>query len=322
MRHITLLLLFVVLFSCKDKILENNDVEMPKKTKQWLNPHFFLNGFEGELSFPLWFSDSLIKSNEIIKITRRIYPKIEVDEQEIIQYEGTIPQEKWEYYFDPNGYVDKLFIYYYFDGMEVNRISFSFEENMDNNGFRKVKILKTNMLEEDNSDFITNDQIEKNELFSIFSVDNYSKKVDSYVNSTNNQKLFLLKNNKYWGSLSVDSIVNPNREDWIVLGSMKKPYKRYKVENKVNENFVHLYQYWNTGVLKERVIEDYPFSTKRSYIYNENNYWSSFIDSIFTSNEFISESVSYIDYDGIGKPIEIRHVTLNNRKRFCTYRNV
>ena len=50
-------------------------------------------------------------------------------------------------------------------------------------------------------------------------------------------------NKKYWGALSVDSILEPRPIDRVVLGSPHFPFKSYRVENKVKEKDVVEYRY-------------------------------------------------------------------------------
>ena len=122
-----------LLASCGEDevVLQQNE---PKKVAQWLNPLFFNTDFEHELNFPLLFDDSLIRAHQIYKITKRVYPHIVGDTAEINNYSQAIPKEKIEYYFDPNGLVDQVVVYSYFDDREIARATFVYQGNMMNSG--------------------------------------------------------------------------------------------------------------------------------------------------------------------------------------------
>ena len=127
------ILICIFIFSCQNKI--KLKIASPKYKAQWLNPVFYNNDFENELNFSLWFNDSLVKSHEIYKITKRIFRNLSKDSIEF----NTIPNEKIEYYFDPNGFVYRLVIYSYLDVREISRANFTYLGNLFSNGYRKIK---------------------------------------------------------------------------------------------------------------------------------------------------------------------------------------
>ena len=71
----------------------------------------------------------------------------------------------------------------------------------------------------------------------------------------------LIENEDLWGALDIDKTLNPNPDDWIVLGTSLKPLKRYHVQNKVEEKSVTEFTYLNGGI-KKIVKNDYPFVYK------------------------------------------------------------
>jgi hypothetical protein len=304
-----LFLLIIPCFSsCKDERLEDN--KEIQKVSQWVNPVFYNNDFEDELNFPMWFNDSLVKAHEIYKITKRIYPRINGDTNEINSTKQAVPKEKIEYYFDPNGLVDQVVIYSYYDDREISRQHFIYDGNMFSSGYRKLKALPVHLLQKDKSDeFTTELYNDKKTKYNLFDFVKRSKKYTSYINVKTENFYFVIKNKKYWGPLSVDSILHPKKEDWVVLGSVRKPYKKYHVENIVNESDVYDYEYYKSGVLKRVSKKNYPFEYKRNYIYNKDNFWIAYVDSTFSEEKFISKISHEIVYDKFLRPIEIHHNT-------------
>ncbi len=297
-----------IFFACDSGLEKNARSKMPLNKKQWLNPLFFNENFESELSFPLWFSDSLIRANNIYKITKRIFPRIIGDTSSLAPNEA-MPREKREYYFDNNGKVFYIVIYYYYDDREIARSSFIYQGKMDRNGFRNVTpdVFKHLSDADSINDFTTDFQSEREYNYVLHRYWYNKSKATCYEDIETQDRIYFLKQKKYWGPLSVDSILKPASNDWVIWGTPRKPYKRYKVENKVREKEVHLYNYWPTGPLKERIIEDYPFEIKRSYQYNKKNQWISYIDSTISDNNFITRTVHNFEYDATGKPIYLKH---------------
>lgn len=310
MRNILFLVIVSAgLWACSSKSPAPVPGKGPRKAAQWINPLFFNEDFDNELAFPLWFDDSLIRANGISKITKRIYPRILGDTGDVNSQKEAMPREKREYYFDDNGLVDRLVIYFYFDDREIARASFMYKGNMDNNGFRQPVPGTFRYLSEEgqNSDFRTDLQSEREYSYVIHDHLVTKQKFTAYQDVETKDQLLFMKDRQYWGALSVDSIMHPAPEDWVIWGTPRKPYKRYKVENKVTETNVHLYKYWKSGVLKERITENYPFVNKRSYQYNDANQWVSYVDSTFSENIFITRIESIFQPDATGKPVQLMH---------------
>jgi hypothetical protein len=310
MRFFGLVCICSFLFlACQSSQQKTPTSVIPKNKAQWINPLFFNDNFDSELSFPLWFNDSLIRVNHIVKITKRIFPRIIGDSLAVNSPNEAMPREKREYYFDSTGNVSDLVIYYYYDDREIARAHFMYEGAIDPNGFCRVtpgafKYLSDNGEENEFNIELRNERKYNTILHQFW----YRKpKFSCYSDKETGEKTFVLPNPFYWGTLSVDSILRPGINDWIICGTPKKPYKRYKVKNKVEQKEMHVYSYWKTGVLQERIIQEYPFENKRSYIYNTSNQWISYIDSTFSERKFITRVENKFQFDATGKPILVRH---------------
>jgi hypothetical protein len=294
----------------------------PKKMIQWINPVFFNNDFPEELNFPLWFDDSIVKSHGIYKITKRIYRRILGDTAEINDQKQAIPKEKIEYYFDPNGLVDQIVIYTYYDDREISRANIVYEGNMLSSGYRKARILPMiNLTKKQGKDeFSTEIIYDKIPQFSFYSSLFWKKKYAGFTNFEKDRNIIYVKKKKYWGPLSIDSIIHPKETDLLVLGTMRRPYKRYQVENIVKESNVHSYQYWSSGMLRKRIKSDYPFEFRRTYIYGKKNKWIAYVDSTFSEGNYIVKIENNIIYDQFERPIEINHLKKNEDGQGFFYR--
>jgi hypothetical protein len=318
LKNIILYLSLVILFSSCSHNQKTPLNKGEKRISQWINPVFYNNDFEDELNFPLWFDDSLIRAHEIYKITKRVYPRINGDKNEINSVKQAVPKEKIEYYFDPNGLIDQIVIYSYYDDREISRSHFVYEGNMYASGYRKLVALPIILLQKDKKDeFTTELYADKKIKYSLYDFQKRTTKFKAYLNVNHGNNFFVINHKKYWGPLSVDSILHPKKEDWVILGSVRKPYKKFHVENIVNESNVYSYNYTKSSVLIRVIKKDYPFEYRRTFLYDKNNLWSSYVDSTFSDGNFISKIDNTIVYDKFLRPIEINHKT--NFKENNTY---
>lgn len=298
-----------LLLGCGEKIKNSISEHEPKLVDQWINPLFYNDVFESEISFPLWFNDSLIREHRISKITKRIFPLQFQDSVTLHYTQNAMPKEKIEYYFSKTGEVERIAIYYYYDDREISRIGFNYTAHKDQFGFAPVELTFAEDLSggKQEDDFQTDKQFERTDNFIVYRFMQQRKKFIQYQDVDSGQKLFFLKNKKDWKTLSVDTILKPQKADWIIWGTITRPVKRYQVSKKVKERNVHRYEYWNSGVLKQRIIENYPFERRRTYQYSANNQWIGYIDSSFSENSFISNSKNEFEFDKYDRPILINH---------------
>ncbi len=320
MRKIIFILLAFIVFGCKRKepIVQTE----PQKVAQWFNPIFHNTDFDHELNFPLWFNASLIREHKIYKITKRIFPRTYADSSTIDPH--VLPKEKIEYYFDPNGLVDQLIVYTNYDDREIARATFVYQGNMLANGFRNVQFLPFVSVNKANkNDPFTTELFQDNtHQFSKYQYITTTPKFTGFLDLEKGNYIYALKKSKFWNSLSVDSILHPKKEDWVILGSIRKPHKRYHVESLVKETNVYTYAYWpKSGVIKSWIKNDYPFEYHRSFIYDkESSQWTSYIDSTFSEGNFVTKVENKILFDKYKRPIEINHHKINDENDGYFYR--
>jgi hypothetical protein len=275
-----------VLLACSKKEESRDAYEKLEYKKQFVNPLHFRDEFEKELSFPIWFSSALIRKHKIKKIIRRIYPQDLENNYDLKQLKTVFPIQKREYYFDSNGFLDRIVLISFYDDRIISREEYQYFGNMSSDGYRTCKLIqKSNNLE--GEDLFSLESVNTNQQSFIQTRIESSYKFNAY-SFENSSKLFTVKKSKYWGPLSIDSIVKPASQDWIIHGKYKKPHKRYSVQNKVIESNVHTYLYSKNGLLISRNYTEYPFDRKRTFLYSTDSNWKGFVDSTFSEEQFIS----------------------------------
>jgi len=265
-------------------------------------------GTEAEkfISFPVWFNDSVIRANNISKITRDFYSFDPADTSEIAMLTSEVPREKREYWFNEFGQLKDLKVTYFYDDQEIGSVHYTYVSPKDKHGFAKVVIF---------SDTNSVTDLEEKDMDFPFKIHEKAKETSKYLAYKDQQTgdyLFYMLDKKYWGPLSVDSILKPTRKDVIVLGTSYFPTKKYQVANKVNEKDVTRYAYNpKSHVLESIQKQDYPFENKRYFVYSKNGFCTGYIDSTFTDKVFLTRIVSEVQTDKKMKPIKIVHTKEN-----------
>lgn len=263
--------------------------------------HFFSES-EDNMSFPVWFDDSLIRLNKVKTIHRKIYNlNGNVEDFASLKVDKT-------YDFNENGEIERVQICEYYEGQKVTDVTFSYSGVKDVNGFQKVKMSVSN---KSNKDL---------EGFQSYDVEQTAKSFLAYVNSDNGNYLFFLPDEKHWGTLSVDSILGPTEEDIVVYGTPKFPSKRYHVVNRVNEFDVKTIDYDKKSTNPTEIkFEREPFDYKRNIEYNPKGDCVGFVDSTFSMETYLMRRHSKFSFENNELPIRVTHTsarTKDNEKNF------
>lgn len=305
-----IVILFCVLTACGGRKKAAN---IDGKNGQFpfiFNMNMVFTDAEKYLSFPLWFNDSLIAKNKVSKMTRSIY-YIDIDDTLTMQnLSQEMPREKREYWFHPNGQMKQLKVSYFYDDEEIGHIVYAYSTMKDKNGFATVIKSAENALiaETENS----------SEDFP-FRIHNMVKKTNKYLayeDVESGDYLFYMLNQKYWGPLSVDSILSPTPKDIVVLGSPKFPTKQYSVQNKVNEkNVVQIEYNTRSKTVKKIIRQDYPFEQKRTILFSKQGLCTGYVDSTFSGNLFLTRTITDFEMDQRKNPIRIIHRKENQNNK-------
>ncbi len=266
--------------------------------------HFFSDS-EDNMSFPVWFEDSLIRTCGVKTVHRKIYNlNEEMDDL------GALKAERI-YEFDENGKIVRVQIKEYYEGQKVSDVTFSYSGVKDENGFQNVKMTRANDVNEELTGYQMYDLAQ--------SATNFL----AYSNRENGNYLFFLPNERHWGALSVDSILGPNPEDVIVYGTPTAPFKRFHVVNRVNEFDVRAIDYTkkslksdgNQGLNPTEIrFELEPFDYKRNIEYNKNGNCIGFVDSTFSMEHYLMRRQSKFTMNKQHLPARVVHTSARTNK--------
>lgn len=230
---------------------------------------------ENFLSFPLWFNDSILEAEKIRSVTRKFFI-IPDSTSEVALKMARI------YEFNKFHELSALSITEYYENQVISEQILEYCSPKDSYGYACVKAKSEGYFPE---------------YYIIHEKYNYSKKFLAYRNASSGNFLFYLLNEKNWGVLSVDTILQASENDLVSYGTPKHPKRIFQVQNTVNEFNVSEYNYFpSVNEPEEIIFNSYPFRKKRSFIYESNGKCMGFVDSTFSSEHYLSRIVSEMSY--------------------------
>lgn len=233
---------------------------------------------EGEqnMSFPLWFNDSLIKARGILEIKRTVFDDSVTDSTEV---EQILPKKEFTYLFDEDGKVSSLEIKNFYDSKMISSVKIQFSKHQKTTGFAITRF--NDQLDYDHTEFPFR-QYEEVKRTSVWSC---------YQEVNSMDLLYIIRDEKYWKPLTIDTLCYPDKNDLLILGTYEKPHKKYKVENIVEEKDVKNYTYEGTVLTRIDWVED-PFTVSRTLRFDPGGTCVGFVDSTFSVGDYVS-AVNY-----------------------------
>ena len=253
--------------------------------------HFFSEA-EDNMSFPIWFNESLIQKNKIKTITRKVYA--------LNEELSNLSSQKSEriYTFDSKGHIVSIQIKEFYEGQKVNDVTFLYTGVKDQYGFQKVS----------NGD--GGNEMSDFGGYQMYHVEKTASNFLAYRNDENGNYLFFLLNERHWGALSVDSILAPTPEDIVIYGTPKVPVKRYNVENRVNESNVRTFSYARKSNHPTKIeFDKEPFHYKRNITYDKNGICIGFVDSTFSMDQYLMRRATKFIKDKHQLPVKAIHAS-------------
>lgn len=205
-------------------------------------------------------------------------------------------REEHNYHFNKKGIMTKWIVRSYYDNICFEAVTLTFDDiKRTASGFCPLKKVEYEHYNggANTTAFAEHKLVEGNEYFEIYEQKDHTK------------ELMFMKDSAYWGSISIDTMLHPDPEDVIVLGSPLLPHRKFQVENTVKHFNVVEYEYAEGGVLKSMHEENYPFITKRNIWYGESGDCEGFVDSIFIDEKYLSRKEYRFRRDSTELPIEL-----------------
>lgn len=259
-----------------------------------INMQHYFSENEKNVSFPVWFNDSVIKKQAIKSITRKIYLNYKNEDSQ-----DEVLKEYYKYNFNKDGELLSFEIFNYYEGIQVGHTIFNYLGEKDEWGFAPVERLNDNP----NPD-------EEQTTYPIYNKGEYADRYLVYNNVETGNYLFYLLLEENWRPLTVDSIFQPTPDDRIIFGSPFRPVKKYYVQNIVNEfDLINLKYKKNSDYLLRTEFENYPFNYSRTIHYNKKGFCSGYIDSTFSATKFLTRRIARFKLNNENLPVLLTHKT-------------
>lgn len=291
LRYLFLLYGLILLASCQQQTeTKYHSLKKLKAFPTLLNFNSCFTSAEKELSFPVWFNDSILLAHGVKEIIRT----------NLISEEGSEDEELRQrrvYTYDKKGNLTKLVIEEYYEGSLINSSEFHYKGSKDEFGFAEVKRQAKQTEYPDHNRIYTKSYFE-----------NYL----SYTGEDHDQRLYFLPDSKHWKALTIDSMLRPDETDFIVYGTPDHRLRQFRIANKIEESDITEFLLdASDKVIVEMKIDNYPFATKRTYNYGESDKCIGFLDSLFSGDKFLNSVKTTISYQKAVLPITVYHRHLN-----------
>ncbi len=277
MKHVLLTTVLLIVLACGG----NSRKASREKDERLLDPPLLnlsclYGDGEQNMSFPMWFNDSVIRARGIMEIKRTVFDESMTDSLEV---EQILPKKEYVYTFGEDGKVRQLNIRNFYDNRMISSVSVQFARHDVRTGFAVTRF--NDQLDYDHTEFPFQQYEE------VKTSDNWS----CFQESRTMDLLYMIHNEDYWKPLTIDTLCYPDKDDLLILGTYGRPQKKYKVDNIVEEREVRNYFYENKVLTRVEWSED-PFTVSRSVRFDPNGVCVGFVDSTFSLGDYVS-AVNY-----------------------------
>lgn len=273
MKNNFLFILILLLTACStDQSNKNSRNKNATLSPSIFNLTFIYGEGEKMISFPIWFNDSIVASNNITSIERVTYYESS-NKNKNLTSEDLVPEKKIKYQFNTQGKIDYVQIGNYYDNRLISTIKIQYSKLDSTTGFASVKL---------------NESLHTEEFpYHTFRLKETNPNVVVYEHIESKNCLFIVPHKEHWKPMIIDTLCSPKKEDVIIWGSLTHPTKIYSVHNLVEESNVRTFTY-KKDLIQTIDWTDHPFSIHRTYQFNKQGDCTGFVDSTFSLKNYIS----------------------------------
>ena len=274
------------------------EISQPLKMDQLVNWTFFNEEAFHNISFPIWFSNDIIKTDSISDINISIYRFQENQNTELPK--DTFPDEIWRFAFNKEGWVKEVVLEEYSEAILIAEHQFDYKENPDSLGYSSPNV-STKYLFKENQNSIQGifDQVEDLKVFDRLVFESMDSIAITYKNalSTLKEKHVFITDTNSWNVHFIDEHFKANGTYLYYFGYPNHYYESFKLNNLVDKTLKQRKTFYENGVIKILEHHDGGFYSARNFIYDEEGLCTTFKDSIFSSGEeFVNAERSIIKF--------------------------
>lgn len=278
---------FIASTGCSDAIRKKKRYDKATMQPFLFRMNYFLADGEKDISFPVWFNDTIIQKKRIKTLIHKTMNRTDVKASEM--------RTLRIFQFDEQGKLRVVQRKKFYENVLVENVTFKYNSVIDEKGFASVEII---------------DSMNPNEVskYNNYNKELYHKEYIVYNNAVTGDYFFCILDDDLFEIVSADSLFDPTPRDVIQYGGPKKPLRRFQVENLVNEKNVTVFRYFSNSDLLRRVeFDNYPFYVKKEVTVDKSGVCTGFVDSTFSEKKYLNRTVSKFDLDKDHLPVKLVH---------------
>lgn len=288
--------LFFLFFGCSEDQAANvkEKVETPPQIDQLINWTFFNPDGMQNISFPIWFNDSIVKGKNI----KRIHLSInDLGPQDDSTFQDTIPSKFYDIGFS-NERLNIVYVKEFSQEIAIEEQWFKYRHDKDSLGYSLPDI--TNNVIYDENDFLpifsTLQNAQHYKRLKFLEIDSSTIHYENTL-SANKEKHVFIKDSSNWNVHFIDQKFDHPEKIVFYFGVPEKHVESFRIKNLVEKNQISSNKYFENDCIYQHSTFNNGFENRKTFLYDKNGRVTEFVDSLIVEpNDFIERIVSKVEY--------------------------
>lgn len=303
-KSIVNILIFFFLAGCSDNksTSSKNELKTPLRKSSLINWRSFSTIGLQNLSFPIWFCDSVVENNKITSLVFSVQEKFPSDDQFI---EDTIPDKSFEVKFK-EGWVKVLIVRDYAEEVNIAEQRLNYRKKPDSLGYSEPTIIN-NVIYQENSILPIFTTVQNAQQYMRLEFVQDDSSIVEYKNTLDakQQKHIFIKDSSNWNVLFIDQKFEQPKNNIYYYGFPKKHTESFKIRNLVEKTQLTTYKYFENGCIYQASNHTNGLVNRRTFSYDKSGRVIGYSDSLIAEpKDFIEKKFSEVQYEeGLPKSI-------------------
>lgn len=297
MKNFIIYLLFVfILVGCGEE--DNNSakqmVSTPPINNNIINWAFFNPDGLQNISFPIWFNDSIVLNRGIQQIHFSIN---EFEPVEDSTFQDTIPSTLYEVNYSKKG-VNIFYVKRYAEEIKIEEQWFRYRNHKDSLGY-SIPSITNNVIYEENDFLPIFSTLQNAQQYKRLEFAESDSSTIQYINtlSADKDKHVFIIDSACWNVHFIDQKFMHPEKNTFYYGVPSKHIESFRIKNLVEKERLSSYKYFDNNCIYQNSTFSNGFEKRRTFLYDKSGRVTGFIDSLMVEpNDFIESIISKINY--------------------------
>jgi hypothetical protein len=295
-KFISYSFLMFLIFACNGEKVSGvkNNPQAPPIKEHLVNWTFFNSEGLQNISFPIWFNDSLVTSKNIKKIHIDIN---EFEPQQDSSFHDTIPSTQYEVDFS-NGTINMFYVKEFSQEIAIEEQWFRYRNKKDSLGY-SLPAITNNVIYAENDFLPIFTTLQNAQHYKRLKIGDIDSSVVHYVNtlSVNNEQHVFIKDTANWNVHFIDQKFEHPEKIVFYFGLPTKHLESFKIQNLVEKSKLSSNKYFENGCIYQHSTYSNGFENRRTFLYDTKGEVTGYIDSLVVEpNDFIERIISKVKY--------------------------